>query len=345
MRRDPWTIVLAVLAAVLVGGGITYVATEDGEGGTTRTVRVGPPVAVPAAIAVDSTGDGTLDKAIELGPEAQEVAGNATRTPEQFDMAGDLRGDDSTPIAEDTGPLATRNFPGCATRILPTNWSNRTSSVRGVGLHYTAGANRPGLADMNGLTAYASSPSAGVSWHFLIDSEGNCYYSVPLDNKAWTIGNLNSQTVNIECIGTGREASYCGGTPAGAAKLKSVVRRLANIYNLPLRVGSVSGCTITRPGIVAHWQGGSCAGGHADIRPYAIERVVAQIARDPCGARCRASRRLRARHQRTHELVRKRRCATKREPRHGYCAKLRARNKRIHAAARARNVSLAGTYR
>jgi hypothetical protein len=286
--RDQLSRVLGVLFAALVllvgGAGIGAAIDDDGDGRPDR--YLGPvikkqDVPAPAAVAVDGPDrDAEPDTALELDREAREVVQNATQTPERFDVSGGLRGDDERgPVAKHEGPLATPTFPGCATRILPTNWSSRTvpmSRVDGIGLHYTAGGNRPGLSDMNGLTAFASSPVAGVSWHFLIDAEGNCYYQTPLGKKAWTIGNLNSQTVNIEVIGRGNEPNYPAES-AGARKLAQVVQRLGRILNIPMKVGAVSNCTVTRPGIITHWQGGTCAGAHHDIRPYNIVAVTASI--------------------------------------------------------------------
>ena len=266
----------ALLVALVAILGVTIVLVDDDGDG--RTDRIIIEVAVPATVGVDGPDrDVKPDTVLKLDREAREVARNVQRTPGRFDMAGDLRGRDRTPIAEHEGPLATPSFPGCETRILPTNWSNRVSTVKAVGLHYTAGANRPGKSDMNGLTSYASSPAAGVSWHFLIDADGNCYYSVPLGKKSWTIGNLNSETVNIEVIGTGREGAYPSAT-AGQRKLSQVVRRLGKVYGIPMRVGAVSNCRVTRSGVITHWQGGACSGGHSDIRPYDLARVVAAIA-------------------------------------------------------------------
>lgn len=280
-----------------------------------------PPVAavVPAAVAVDGPDQDAEpdDKVIEPGPAAQELIADVADDPEDYDFPApgeDLRGDDEHgPVAVHEGPLATPNFPGCETRILPTNWSSRVvpmSEVDGIGLHYTAGGNLPGLADMNGLTTFASSATAGVSWHFLIDAEGHCYYQVPLDKKAWTIGNLNSETVNIEVIGRGSEPSYPA-SAAGAAKLRQVVRELGRRLDIPMRVGAVSNCHVTVSGIITHWQGGVCAGNHGDIRPYDLAQVVAMIAADPCGERCKARRRQRkviaarvARHDKTHATAR-----------------------------------------
>lgn len=276
-HRDNLIAGLVALALVVV---LVFVVVVAGDDATPErdTVTVTAPPAVPVAVGVDGPdADVQPDTAIKLDREAREVNQNATKTPERFDLSGDLRGKDNTPVAKHTGPLATPNFPGCTTRMLSTNWSNRVSTVKGVGIHYTAGGNRPGLSDMNGLTAYANSPSAGVSWHFLIDQEGHCYYSVPIGKKAWTIGNLNSETVNIEVVGRGSEPRLFT-TDASARKLGQVVRRLGRVYGFPMRLGAVRNCKVTRSGIITHWMGGGCAGGHHDIRPYDIAAVARRIA-------------------------------------------------------------------
>lgn len=270
----------AALVAVLVAAVAVVVVTAlDGD----QPVVPAPPaepaeVPAPVAVGVDDEDPNTdPDDVIVLDDQARDVYSNATEAPERFDLSGDLRGLDRTPEAVYDLPLATATWPGCDTRMLRANWSDRTARVRAIGLHYTAGANRAGRSDMDGLTAYANSQSAGVSWHFLIDSEGHCYYSVHVSKKAWTIGNLNSQTVNIEVIGTGREATYPAAGP-GARKLAEVVRRIGRVFDIPMQLGAVSNCNVTRPGVITHWQGGQCSGGHHDIRPYDIAAVVRQIA-------------------------------------------------------------------
>lgn len=283
--------IIAALTALVVS-----LAAAGVIGGNDTIVQPPPPApaAVPTTVAVDGPDkNAEPDRPLELDQDARALYKRAAVAPESLDVGGGLRGRDSTPVAQHEGPLATPNFPGCDTRILPTNWSNRISTVKAVAVHYTAGGNLPGLSDMNGLTGFASGASAGVSWHFLIDAEGHCYYSVPLANKAWTIGNLNSETVNIEVVGRGNEPTYPA-APAGAAKLRQVVRRIAAIYHLPLQLGAVSNCHVTRPGIVTHWMGGLCSGGHIDIKPYDIAAVVRAIATDPCDTSCQARRRQRA---------------------------------------------------
>lgn len=337
-RRTLLAIAAALVAAIAAALGGYELA--DNQAGPTTTTPAAPAI-IPAAVAVDSTGDGEPDKALELDAAARGVIDAAAAAPERFDLAGDLRGQDTTPVAELNAPLASPNWPGCSTRMLPTNWSNRTASVAAVGLHYTAGPNRAGLSDMNGLTAFASSPRAGVSWHFLIDAEGNCYYSVPVGKKAWTIGNLNSQTVNIEVIGRGNEPAYPASS-AGAAKLATVVQRIGRLFNVPMRVGTVSNCRVTRRGIVTHWQGGACSGGHMDIRPYAIDAVVRRIAAggSTCNAKCQRTRDLRARHTATHRELKRRACAPIQDTRSDRCLELRRRDRALHKAAGRSGVTL-----
>lgn len=221
--------------------------------------------------------DRAPDDLVKAGGEAPEVLDLAQADPQRYDLDPEgLRGKDPTSEGTVSGPLASPEWPGCLTRFTPVNFSSRTAPVRGFALHFTAGLNRPGWSDMNGLAAYASSRAAGVSWHFLIDDEGHCYYQVPVSKKAWTIGNLNSQTINVEMIGTGREATYGG--KAGLRKLAMVVKRAASIYHFPVRLGAVSSCSVTRSGIITHWMGGACAGGHVDVKPYDIAQIVKQIA-------------------------------------------------------------------
>lgn len=267
-----------VVLSLLVIVGVTVAVTDD-PGTRTRTIKVTVPTpTVPAVIAVDGADRDTKpDDPVRIGPNAAQVAQKVASNPAEYDMKPNVRGKDSGPIAHYDGPLATPHWPGCETHFLTTNWSNRTAPVRALAEHYTAGLNLPGKADMNGLLAYASSPAAGVSWHFLIDAEGHCYYMVPVSKKAWTIGNLNSQTVNIETIGTGREAAFPA-SPAGQFKLYMVSRRILKVYGLPARLGAVSNCVVTVTGIITHWQGGPCSGGHDDIHPYSIEALAANIA-------------------------------------------------------------------
>jgi hypothetical protein len=273
--------------------------------------------------------DRKADDAVPLPEASQQLVERAEKAPDSLDLGGGLRGEDSEPAGVLTGPLAAQEWPGCRTLFVRSH-SARTASIAAIGLHYTAGGNLPGWQDLLGLTAYSNNVGNGVSWHWGIDREGNCAYNVPATQKAWTIGNLNSQTLNIEVVGRGNEPDYAG---PGFKKLSAVVRRAGRIYNIPMRLGAVSNCRVTRRGIITHWMGGACSGGHHDIRPYSIESVVARIARDAERENGTAARRRKL--ERSHRIVHAKiaeRCRV--SPRPSGCRLLYARNGQLHAAMR-----------
>lgn len=344
MRRNPWKIVLAIVAALFAGGGITYVATDDGEGGKTRTVRVGVPLA-PPAVAVDGADKDTQrDDAILLDVPAQEQLERLQTTSELEDSLREV--DDTAATPARTAPLAAPSFPGCRTAFV-RNYSSRGGVPIRVGvLHQTVSRER-GQSSQNALTAMANSISSGVSWHFLVGrSNGLCTYTVPLSMKAWTQASANPFAIGIEVEAYGDEGQYVVGK--GRAKLISIMRRLEKSHGIPLRRGVVSECRVVRSGWVEHKdldQATSCAGGHADVNLRGTDALIRDAAKDPCEKRCRTVKDLRAKHGRTHARFRKLDCRRKQEPRHGYCAKLRARNGAVHERARARRISLKGTYR
>jgi hypothetical protein len=287
MNSSRITKILAALLALAAALGVAIPVLNDGDGGsTTVTIRVD-----------GGDADRKRDDTIELSEKAQDVAKDTERAEDTIDQdepgavavpqaPGDrahpdvapdttkeLRGKDAQPEGVLPQGGASQTVPGCSTRFVGS-YSARTRSVKAIGLHYTAGPNSAGLADMNGLTAYSNRNQ--VSWHFLIDREGHCYYSVPLSGKAWTIGNLNSETTNIEVVGRGNEGDYAG--TAGARKLAQVVRYIGRVQNIPMKLGATDGrCNVTRRGIITHWMGGGCSGGHHDVKPYSITGIIKQI--------------------------------------------------------------------
>jgi len=70
-----------------------------------------------------------------------------------------------------------------------------------IAIHTTEGHNYPGFKDMDGLFNWFNSPSSDASSHVAIDAEGHAYRFVPDEQKAWTILDLNSCTLNIELVG------------------------------------------------------------------------------------------------------------------------------------------------
>ena len=326
LKRYP--VVAAIVAALLAltGVGVTVELVDDDRPDQPRTRSV--------MIRVDGPDrDTKRDDKLVVTPPAQDLVERAEDAPGSLDLGGDLRGADKEPVGLDpAAPLASQEWPGCQTRFVRA-FSARAPGVkpRAIGLHYTAGGNLAGLADMLGLTAYSNNTANQVSWHFLIDREGHCFYSVPTNHKAWTISALNSQTVNIEVVGRGNEPDYAGS--AGGRKLSQVVRRIGRVHGIPMQLGAVSNCNVTRPGIITHWMGGGCSGGHVDIRAYDIAAVVRRIAKDvkPRITEAERKRRLWARrHEIAHKRLREN-CRTRAQVTGSPCRALREYNRALHA--------------
>jgi hypothetical protein len=275
VRASKLSHLLVGLITAIAAIGVTVIVTPD----HTVTVRVGqkPTVAVPNATTVAGA-DAKRDNVITLDPAAKALVRQANAAPDTLDLAGNLRGHDTGPAGVLQPPLAAPSWPGCRTAFV-RNFSDRHGNTpRLIWLHYTGGGNRPGWSDIDGLTAYANNPASQVSWHFNIDREGNCAYTVPIQYKAWTEAGANSTGVGIEFVGTGGEPDYAGALDSpGFRKLAAVVIRISKLEHIPLRLGAVSNCSPTRSGIVTHWMGGPCSGGHIDIKPYSLPAVIAKI--------------------------------------------------------------------
>lgn len=257
--------ILALLAMLLAALGITVSVVVTREGGDR-----------PSSVTVKVDGadaDRKRDDKLVVTPAAQEVRHDLA---ESSDVSAPMRGPDASRAGVVTGPLASQEWPGCKTAFVGSFSSRRGVKPSALALHYTAGANTVGWADVDGLTAYSNRAANQVSWHFSVDREGHCAYNVPVTEKAWTIAGLNSQTINIEVVGTGRDSTYAGS--AGLAKLTAITLRIRRVYGIPLRLGATDGnCRVTRSGIITHWMGGPCSGGHHDIRPYALVPLIAHF--------------------------------------------------------------------
>lgn len=267
--------IVAAIAALLAGITVTIVIDTGGGGGGTRTITIGQP-AVTTAMVDGADADTKRDDPLPLTAKAVGVIQDASGG-ELKDLRGELRGSDPTPAGVVDGPLASQEWPGCKTAFVKAFSSRRNVTPTAFAIHYTAGPNLAGWADVDGLTGYSNNLQHQVSWHFAVDREGHCAYNVPVTQKAWTISGLNSQTINVEVVGTGHEPDYAG--TAGIATLARIVAHVHHIYpKIPIALGATDGhCHVTRPGIITHWMGGPCSGGHVDIRPYSIATVIGQL--------------------------------------------------------------------
>jgi hypothetical protein len=311
---------IAALLIALAGVLTAYQASDDRSSAPPpRTAVSGPQGASTVTIPVDGAdADTRADDELVLDAAAVDVANDAAAAPEQFDVAGDLRGFDTSAAGVLEGPLAAQEWPGCKTAFHKSFSSRQGARILAIALHYTAGGNRPGWADVDGLTAYSANRAREVSWHFAIDREGHCAYNVPLAYKSWAIGNLNREVVNFEIVGTGQDKDYVG---AGWAKFSKVARRAARLHNIPIRLGAVRDCRVIKTGFITHWQGGQCSGAHHDIRPYAIEAVIRRLQRDE-------------EHDQVHRDLRRLGCSSaRRRAKHpAACGRLERRNRALHRA-------------
>jgi hypothetical protein len=157
MRQDLWK----YLTALALAGGLTIGVTVSDDSGHTIRIRV-PVVAPPApgAVSVDSADPDTArDDTLTLSPAARAVYRSApTIAP---DVVGNMRGADPTAAGVVRGPLAAQEWPGCKTAFVRA-FSQRTSPIRAIALHFTAGPNITGWGDVDGLTGFSNNTANQV---------------------------------------------------------------------------------------------------------------------------------------------------------------------------------------
>lgn len=268
---------LAVVAILISAISVVVAVDNGGDGGGGKPDKIN--VTVNAA-----PGDGQPTKTIEVPISAVEQARDdldhkdleaappnaQAPTDAQIEQAADVQ--QKVKALPEAGAVI--GFKGCATRIIPVNFSSRNGArATEQVMHYTVSANRPGWSDVNAIVALFSVSARQASSNFVIDTEGNCAYIVPIESKAWTQAGGNPWSVSYEVIDTGSESNYL--ESAGFAKLRSVVQQVAQRTGIPLRRGAVSSsCTPISAGIVQHKDFGLCGGGHVDITPFSIDAVV-----------------------------------------------------------------------
>lgn len=271
--------VLGALVALLAALGISVavvVTNNNGPTPTTTTYTVGGPhgtpeqsVTVPSAV-VDQAEAG-LDTHQDLRSEQPEGV-----TPTELDAAAQqqeaLAQSDQLPIVT---PDAAPSQRGCVTHLVQNYSTRRGVAPRLFVLHYTVSPNRPGWSDVNAVVSLFDRASFQASSNYVIDNEGNCAYIVRESDKAWTQAAANPVSISVEVINSGSEPTYAASK--GLQKIALVAHDAMARWHIPIQLGSVRGCTVTRPGLVDHLSLGTCGGGHHDISPYRIAPVLAAI--------------------------------------------------------------------
>ena len=268
---------LVELIAALAGGGALIITAAPDNHGTppaTLTVHVD-------GLDAGKTPDRTItvpQAAIEkVAPTLEDNLNTAPATTPAGEL--DAARNAAEKIKATQLPLptagATAGFQGCRTSFV-TNQSSRHGTRPQVQvLHYTVSPNRPGWTDVDAVVALFNRSSSQASSNFVIDGEGHCAYIVPIEAKAWTQAAGNPFSISYEIIATGKESEYMA--PGGLAKLRSVMREVSNRTGIPMRHGAVSNCVPTRTGIVQHKDWGLCGGGHVDISPFPVDKIIGQL--------------------------------------------------------------------
>lgn len=292
-RAALWALALLVAVAV-IGLGVGVLGERDDRGASPPPVATATTpggVEVPAETKVDSEDPGRAPDETLTVPQdalseaaASEVGGHddlRDETPEgvtdaELDEAQeqqeDLRRSDQLPLVT---PDAAPSVAGCLSQFV-RNYSSRGGiAPRLIVVHYTVSRNQPGWTDNNVIVSLFNTPSFMASSTYVYDFEGHCSYIVRESDKPWTQATFNPVSISVEVIAYGDEGRFLQGEPL--AKLGRILAASAKRWRIPVQVGAVSGCTVTRPGIVTHQMLGSCGGGHHDISPFTLAPIVQAI--------------------------------------------------------------------
>lgn len=267
---------LPLALALLAIFGVTVAVQQNSDGSTTVKATVntpaGPTELTADPVDVEKAADG-LDEhkgrdETPVGMTEQQVASNQ----DQIQVFAQR---DQLPLIQ---PDAAPQQPGCSSRFVSTKSSRNGVKPRALVMHYTVSPNLPGTRDLVSLTAYSSNAANGVSWHYNIDRDGNCYYTVRETEKAWTQASANPWAIATEIINRGAgDAPLL--TPAGLKKAARIWSDSAGRWDIPIRRGRAnkSTCTLQRSGILDHNDLGACGGGHHDITPHDVNHLITAI--------------------------------------------------------------------
>lgn len=141
--------------------------------------------------------------------------------------------------------VLTRNSP---------NQSARSAAIELIVLHSTESHNRKGHSDLEAIAGLFANSSFDASSHTIVDADGFSARCVPDERKAWTVGNLNSASLNIEQIGFAAQ-----GRPAWRHRkhqLRETARWIAlwsRRHGIPIRKAVLSGSgQVIRAGVTTH---------------------------------------------------------------------------------------------
>ena len=168
-------------------------------------------------------------------------------------------------------PLATPTTAGCRSRMV-RNYSSRNGIKPRIVVPHLTVSRDQGWTGVNAITAYFDQGANQVSSTYVVSGDGQCNYIVPESQKAWAQAGFNSVAISVEVTATQTQGYYVHA--GGFRKLAMLIAGARHRWGIPIRRGAVSGCNVTRSGVVDHYALGLCGGGHNDINPYRAELPV-----------------------------------------------------------------------
>lgn len=263
---------LALACAILTLVGVT-VGISHVNGATTVTITVNTPTG-PTEVTAKNSDIEAMGRVAEhdgLNRPASAASGAAANVVADRIAARNPL----SPLA----PLAAPLQPGCRSQFVRSSFGSRYGTKpQWIVSHYTAGPNLPGFRDLNALTAYSNNTQNGVSWHYNLDREGNCVYTVRETQSAWTQAAANRLSIGIEIVNRGAGDAPLF-TKSGLKKYARIVSDIAYRWRIPIQRGKAnkSTCAVIRRGLIDHNDLGLCGGNHFDITPYKIESIIAAV--------------------------------------------------------------------
>lgn len=258
------TALAAILGAFSGGPNPPPVATSHTADGKKITVPK------PAVDAVDKTDAGNHQALNDEQPGKPGVQLEPAPAVKKLD---DKAASSAAPRISGPVPLAAAHQAGCTTRSNSNNFSYRTGIKPSLIVpHLTVARNYPGWTDINGVWLFLNRAATQASANYIVDNEAHCILAVSESLKAWAQAGFNSATAcSIEVQNTGNETTYVGRVNgAGERQLARIIGDCSKRWHIPLRRGAVSGCHVTRAGVVDHYHLGSCGGGHVDIHNFGL---------------------------------------------------------------------------
>lgn len=341
MNGKRWLAVLAAIFTCL--GTVLGVLVDDGGGGETppaQTVEAAPTpqevkeivAEAPPAGELQADPDVLRDETPPNVPveKLEEGEREAEKIVSELDVSP---ANSPNPVAGAQGYSCRKSFQTAGVGAYRSYWLQFV-------WHFTVSANRPGWDDVYAIKNYLQ--SVGLSATFIIDAEGHCLQTAPLDRNPQTQGPFNTSSVSVEIIATGKEtrAEWLAMPLIKDGILAALTRDHLLGAGLPLKFVDPVGCT-PKAGVTDH-DALECGNNHWDVGEQFPFEVVLRDMRagpDPCGKQCR---KYRPRHRLVHRQLEKR-CATKKDrtkTRPKECRRLHGRNRYMHRLARKRGFNL-----